>query len=343
MASYEKRAAGWTVRFRKDGKQRRLSGFKTKKEAERAYHDATIGAKLAKNAKSDIAFMDLCLAYIKHKEPRVKNSTLAELHSISNNYFEPYFKDKKYSDITKAQFLQWQEWLESFNHSATTFNKIQTLLKAIARYANDVYDLPNRTNILANKATSKKELKIWSPEDFAAFIDKVEHPTYKAYFTFLYYSGCRSGEARALTFDKISENIVKINQSWSYKCGGLTTPKNQSSIRNIVMPDFVLDTLRAQEHSTGFVFSLNKGETPISETTTQRKFEEAIKAAAVPRIRQHDFRHSHASVLIANGMTIIEVAKRLGHSDIEQTLNTYSHLMPNSDDIMLATLNKLAR
>lgn len=342
MASYEKRAAGWTVRYYTNGQQLRLSGFKTKKEAERAYQEASIGAKLTKKPKSDISFADLCLAYIKNREPRVKKSSLMEIITIVDTYFIPYFKDSRYVDITKAEFMQWQDWLESFNLSAARFNKLLITIKAIAKYAYNIYDLPNRTNILTSKTIPKKELKIWSPKGFAAFIEKVEDSVYKAYFTFLYYSGCRSGEARALKFNKINGNFIKIDQSWSPKCGGLTTPKNQSSIRTVVMPDFVLNQLKELGHKQGFVFSLDKGKTPIAETSTRRVFDKAIEESGVEPIRLHDLRHSHASVLIANGMTIVEVAKRLGHTNIEQTLNTYSHLMPNSDEIMLATLNKIA-
>ena len=51
--------------------------------------------------------------------------------------------------------------------------------------------------------------------------------------------------------------------------------------------------------------------------------------AGVKRIRVHDIRHSHASLLINKGQNILIVSQRLGHSDVTQTLNTYSHLMPN--------------
>ena len=55
----------------------------------------------------------------------------------------------------------------------------------------------------------------------------------------------------------------------------------------------------------------------------------------------HDLRHSHASLLISQGESIVMVAKRLGHSNIEQTLNTYSHLMPNEELKLISKLNSL--
>ena len=57
------------------------------------------------------------------------------------------------------------------------------------------------------------------------------------------------------------------------------------------------------------------------------------------KIRIHDLRHSHASLLINKGQNILIVSKRLGHSDITQTLNTYSHLMPNMQVEVIGALN----
>jgi site-specific recombinase XerD len=65
------------------------------------------------------------------------------------------------------------------------------------------------------------------------------------------------------------------------------------------------------------------------------------KEANVKQIRIHDFRHSCASVLINNGASIMIVAKYLGHSKIDQTLNTYSHLFKNKLDEIVQTLDSL--
>lgn len=75
-----------------------------------------------------------------------------------------------------------------------------------------------------------------------------------------------------------------------------------------------------------FVFG---GAEPLSDQTIRRRLNEYADKAGVKRIRVHDIRHSHASLLINKGQNILIVSQRLGHSDVTQTLNTYSHLMPN--------------
>ena len=88
-----------------------------------------------------------------------------------------------------------------------------------------------------------------------------------------------------------------------------------------------------------FVFA---GDRPLAETSIARVKNAACSEAKVKKIRIHDFRHSHASLLISNGASIVSVAKRLGHNDIEQTLNTYAHMMPKEDDYIINILEKTA-
>lgn len=89
-----------------------------------------------------------------------------------------------------------------------------------------------------------------------------------------------------------------------------------------------------------FVF----GETrSLPITSVQKVFEEGIKKSGVPRIRIHDLRHSHATMLINNGVNIVAVSRRLGHSDINITLKVYSHLLRKTEDEMVTTITNLHR
>ena len=70
---------------------------------------------------------------------------------------------------------------------------------------------------------------------------------------------------------------------------------------------------------------------------------EISKIAKVKKIRIHDFRHSHASLLLSYGIPITVISKRLGHSDINMTLNTYSHLIPKDEDKAIDIINKIKK
>lgn len=88
-------------------------------------------------------------------------------------------------------------------------------------------------------------------------------------------------------------------------------------------------------------FRICGGERPLRDTTIDKKNRQFAKEAELPRITIHEFRHSHASLLINNGVVIQEVSRRLGHSTVEQTWNVYSHLYPNQEEKALEILNKI--
>lgn len=79
----------------------------------------------------------------------------------------------------------------------------------------------------------------------------------------------------------------------------------------------------------------------LRDTTIQKRNNLYASLAGVKRIRIHDFRHSHASLLANMGINIQEVARRLGHAKIEMTWNTYSHLYPREEERAIAVLNQV--
>ena len=79
---------------------------------------------------------------------------------------------------------------------------------------------------------------------------------------------------------------------------------------------------------------------PLAETTVQKRKKTAIQKSGVKEIRIHDFRHSHASLLLNNGVNVLAVSKRLGHSNVNMTMRVYAHLMEKTDESMMEFLNK---
>ena len=79
----------------------------------------------------------------------------------------------------------------------------------------------------------------------------------------------------------------------------------------------------------------------ISDFAIQYHHERFVAASGLPYIRIHDFRHSHASLLINEGISIQEIARRLGHSNVELTWRVYAHLYPREEDRALKVLNAL--
>lgn len=344
----------WAVRFRVISAQgsiieKKLSGYDKKSQAEHAYRNYMTNYIPIKDVNNNIlTFNELFNNYLAHQRSRTKPATIYCIERIAIKYILPKFKNTYINRITKQDILQWQSDLNNYNLKHSYKCTIRTHFSSILNYAVKYNDLPSNPFQHVDNFRNlehKKEMQIWSEQDFKLFFNEIDDPIFKAYFGCLYLSGCRFGEALALTWGdvNISTNTININKSITRKVIGksfaISTPKNSSSYRTVILPKACIDlmlTIKNNHKDNEFIFY---GDKPLAETTIQRRFKEYTMASGVKRIRIHDLRHSHASLLISKGENIVLVAKRLGHSDIEQTLNTYSHLMPNAQENLVDKLN----
>ena len=174
--------------------------------------------------------------------------------------------------------------------------------------------------------------------EFDKFIAAETDTKFKAAFETLYYCGFESGELRGLTWDNIDfkNKKITVNKAITVKEFDrkyvVTTPKTNSSYRTIPVANVVIDDLKVlyklQKEYYGFddswyVFGSIE---PLGKSTLKERKNRNCKIAGVKQIRIHDFRHSCASLLINHGANITMVSKILGHTKIDERLNTYSHM-----------------
>ena len=363
MASYEQNKSSklWSVRFRciEDGKEKnkRLSGFRTKREAQTGYLEYLNEQKkkaeeirILATEPNDMLFDRLLDLYLENLQNRVKETSFYDNEQKVNKRIRPFFSGMTIKEIEPATILKWQNSLSEYSYNYKS--GLRTLLSSILRFGERYYDTKNimyKVEPFRNQ-DAKKEMQIWTPEIFTQFIKSVKDPDYNAFFWTLYITGGRKGEILALNWSdidlnnkiiKIRKNIAKQPKSQSSK---ITTPKNQSSNRDTQIPDFLIKILSEYKvwqaenfEDCSFAFG---GAKPIAFTSLDRYFKKACINAGVPIIRIHDLRHSNASLLISSGVSIVAVSKRLGHSTVEQTLNTYSHMMPDDQTMIMRILEK---
>ena len=112
----------------------------------------------------------------------------------------------------------------------------------------------------------------------------------------------------------------------------ITDPKTTAGNRTIRIPDFLCEEMKdclKQFYDIG----PNDRLFPLSKSRMCRAMESGSKKAGVQRIRIHDLRHSHVSLLINQGFSAFEIGKRVGHSGDKITYR-YAHLFPNKQDAM---------
>ena len=192
----------------------------------------------------------------------------------------------------------------------------------------------------------RKEVNYFQPEEIGAILHALEKEPLKwrTLTHLLIVTGCRRGEIMGLKWEKIDweHHRVKIDTTLLYtKDRGVYEDTTKTgNTRYISLPDQTLHLLRrfqiAQNklrlangdrwQDTGFIFTQDNGLPmhPSSIGSWLRKFS---KQHNLPHINPHAFRHTAASVLIANGMDVVTVANMLGHSQVSTTDNIYAHLI----------------
>lgn len=169
------------------------------------------------------------------------------------------------------------------------------------------------------------------------------------FFSIAYYTGLRKGEIHALRWNDIDNEYLSVKHSITQKLKGKTDvetpPKNKSSIRTLQMPLPLIVILKEHKKRQKKLQNFSEDSRILGDgkclrdTTIQQRNLLYSSMAGVKTIRIHDFRHSHASLLANMGINIQEVARRLGHTKVEMTWNTYSHLYPKEEEKAVAVLN----
>ncbi|MEG1505425.1 MAG: site-specific integrase, partial [Lachnospiraceae bacterium] len=166
--------------------------------------------------------------------------------------------------------------------------------------------------------------------DFLPSMD--EKPEARMAFLLLYWTGMRIGELLALTYEDIDleKRIITISKSYQRIKGKdmITPPKTPKSNRKVMIPPFLAEELK-EYCSVLYGITAKERMFRFTKSYMEHEIVRGVKETGVKRIRIHDLRHSHASLLVEMGFQPLEIAERLGHEKIETTLNTYSHLYPN--------------
>ena len=182
------------------------------------------------------------------------------------------------------------------------------------------------------------DIHVWEPEEFNRFLDAVEDGCYRLYFEFLYWTGARRGEGIALQKKDLKDGYAFIRGSKRYQQESIRATKTKKA-RKVQLDYKLYLSLKAYAELTDgdYVFGGTKS---LSPSSIARQFKKGIDISGVTPIRLHDLRHSHATWLINNGVNIVAVSRRLGHSSINETLKTYTHLLESTDQNMMQKINE---
>ena len=352
MPAYkDKKTGNWFCKFyytdwQGNNRQKWKRGFATKKEA-LAYERDFLEKQ---SANPDMTFQNLYELYMEDMTARLKQSTILTKKHICETHILPFFGKKPINEIKASDVRRWQNQLMNSpkGYSKTYLKTINNQLTCMINYAKRFYDLNTNPCGQAGSIGQAKaeEMDYWTYDEYIAFREGIkDKPLSYICFQVLYWTGMREGELLALTaadIDLVTKQI-DINKTYQRLHGEdiITTPKTRKSKRKVTIPDFLCQEL--QEYITSrYMLAPNERLFPITKSFLSHEMERGCKNTGVKRIRIHDIRHSHASLLINQGCDALILADRLGHEKVSTTLNTYSHLFPHKQQELVSNLEQLA-
>lgn len=346
----DKNTKNWvvTLRYRDyDGKIKRRAkrGFKTKKEAQdwEIQFLANVGA----SDELTMTLDDFYKTYIDDISARIRSSTLKGKLSLYKRFISPTLGSIEMDRITTPHILKWQNIILNKGYKPTYARSINHQLVAIFNHAERFYNLNNNPvkKTVAIGSKNATDMNFWTKQEFDKFINVIEEDDLYLQFNMLFYTGIRIGELIAIKLKDVDfdRGHVSINESAQYQNGKyiFSKPKTESSNRIVTLPDFLVILLKEFVES---YYHVNPDDQLFLTDKGKMAYQLSIhaKIANVKRIRIHDLRHSHASLLIEQGIQPNIVQERLGHERIETTLNTYSHMYPNKQYHLASFLNEIA-
>lgn len=299
------------------------------------------------NIGTDIPFHTLVQNYIEFIRPRIREITFISKETIIKNKILPYFKNKVLKDIKAADIMRWQTEIIRQGYSKTYQKAINTQLSAIFNYAikffkmshNPIHITGSIGSVLSNRQN------YYTIEEFMLFWHAVNgRPLSKIIFPLLFFSGMRSGECLALTLNDFDYDKQSVSISKTYsrirKKDVITEPKTPKSNRVITLPKFIFDLLDEYVAKL-YDYSPSERLFMIDRSYLFREMQRGANTANLKHIRVHDLRHSHASLLISQGNPPTLIQQRLGHENVETTLQIYSHLYPQQEKDLSSLLDRI--
>ena len=302
--------------------------------------------------------------YIRHKKNEVRTTTLEKSKSILEREVLPKLGGTSLEKLNLPVLQSWKSEIADRKLSVTSKKNIYGEFRTMLNYAVKMEYIPrNPLNLIGNFKEvyfekPQDKLHYYTPEQFKLYIAQackdcrsLNDWGFYVFFNIAFYTGMRKGEINALKWSDIEGNVIHVRRSVAQKIKGKkiveTPPKNKTSYRDVQIPSILIQILKEHKdrHKTAKGFSEDfrvcGGPSCLGDTAISNKNISFATQAGLPVIRIHDFRHSHASLLVNHGINIQEVARRLGHSKVEITWNTYSHLYPKEEDRALEVLESL--
>ncbi len=337
IGSVQKRSGSWYAVYRVCGRQKWERASSSKKDAERLLsarmNDVHSGEY---RERPRIRFSDFAAKWLTdYARVSVKESTYSSYADMIRLHLIPHFGSEMLHQVTAGDVQRFiSQKISRDGLSAKSVVNIIVVLKEMLKHAQIWGYLSHSPATHAQRPrVEEKEMEFLTPDEIRLFLQNVSPCCYCLFLTAV-LTGMRRGELLGLKWSDIDWQRSEIVVRRSLYKNGFVTTKSKRSNRRIQMSPVLADALKrhrafALQSEQELVFCNRDGQPLDPDNMVKREFHPALDRAGLRRIRFHDLRHTHASLLIAQGENVKFVQQQLGHASAKTTLDRYGHLMPS--------------
>lgn len=331
---------GYATYYDKDGKRhaKSVGRFKLKREALAAADDKENEFANRNMDMKDISLSDYYWRWFELYEAKGITDITRNRYKVIGKAIREYFQDTKLTTIKRSEYQAFVNWYGA-NHARDSVTKLNGAVRAAVGYAIDddiiTKDFTHNVKLVYNKAKSRKVEYLTNDELVTlktAVLDKLQRYNTSRYMILTaIYTGMCKGEIQALTWKDIDflHSTIKVSKSWDEKKKAFKPTKTQSSNRTIKVNRELLNHLAdLKANNSVMVFQNVLGTVPTSNALN-KCLRSIMDNCGIKKqgFHFHSLRHVHVAYLLGKGVDIYAISKRLGHSNITVTLNTYSYLI----------------
>lgn len=358
MASVAKRPDGrWRARYRDQDGREHARHFPRKVDAERwvTSQQATVNTGQHIDPR---AGQETVESYaLRWQAAQVhRPSTAALIESRMKNHIIPQLGARRLSTLRRSDVQAWVRGRAQELAPATTRSAYRLLATILRSAVEDRLIATTPCVRIAVPRPNTDQIVPLTVEQVRQFAETVPE-RYSALIWLMAGTGLRPGEAFAITVDRVDflRRRVRVDRQVSLVTGPpvFAPPKTEASVRTVPLPQATVDVLAAHiaafpPGSDGVLFLGHDGGLIRRNRFNEQVWQPARNKTGI-NARLHDLRHFYASLLIRHGESVKTVQDRLGHASAIETLNTYSHMWPDSEDrtreavdLVLADRNNVA-
>ena len=286
----------------------------------------------------------------------LSGKTVERYRQLAEQQIIPHLGGTLLQKLRPAQIQDWHSTLLRAGGKAgaplsarTVGHAHRVLHAALARAANVEIIARNVAAVVRPPKVEAEEVQILTAPQIADVLTRLSGHPLQAIVTVAVGTGMRRGELCALRWDNVDLDgaTIKVERSMEETKAGLRVkaPKSRHGRRTITIPGAATEALRAHrvrqiEHRLALgagrlgpddlVFTMPDGR-PLSPDNLSRDWRRTVLALKLPAVMFHALRHSHASALIAAGLNVLAISRRLGHATPAFTLTVYGHLFSDTD------------